>query len=265
MGEFCFRECEVKVFLRQSLVSTGDPLEVGERTVILRRIVEGQRADIERLDAALVLLARDEALLGSQRAEAERRTDELEARRTEVEATINEHAAEVAELEARLEAALDAEARARREAERRRLTEAALARTTTTTSPSAPTTTTPISSAPRASANVAVQAALSKLGSPYQWGATGPDTFDCSGLMVWAWGQAGVRLPRTSRDQFATLRSISRAELQPGDLVFAGYPEVHHVGMYIGDGMIVHAPYTGSTVSIRSMERADLRGFGRVG
>ena len=110
-----------------------------------------------------------------------------------------------------------------------------------------------------------MEAALAQLGKPYQWGATGPGSFDCSGLMVFAWRQAGVTLPRTSAAQHANLRSVSRSELQPGDLVFAGSPRVHHVGMYIGNGQIVHSPRAGKPVEIRSMQRSDLRGFGRPG
>jgi peptidoglycan DL-endopeptidase CwlO len=258
--------------LELAFLTPDDPLAAPERVVLLRRLVDGQRADIERYAVVVDELARDEALLASQRRDAARQEAELEARRAEVEAVMADHAAEVSDLEARLAAAIDAEERARREAERRRIAQTAAQRAATTVSRSTTTTTTttspsptPVAAVPSAAGAIAVQAALSKIGAPYVWGATGPDSFDCSGLVVWAYRQAGVSLPRTSRDQFAALRPITREELRPGDLVFAGSPTVHHVGIYIGDGMIVHAPYTGSTVSVRSMERADLRGFARVG
>ncbi|HIW92806.1 MAG TPA: C40 family peptidase, partial [Candidatus Corynebacterium avicola] len=85
-----------------------------------------------------------------------------------------------------------------------------------------------------------VGAAMSKLGSPYSWGATGPDSFDCSGLMFWAYQQSGKSIPRTSAAQVSGGTSVSREDLQPGDIV-GFYPGVTHVGMYIGDGQIVHA------------------------
>lgn len=101
-------------------------------------------------------------------------------------------------------------------------------------------------------AATAVATALSELGKPYSWGATGPSTFDCSGLMVFSYASAGVSLPRTSQEQAdygVTVPSLAQA--QPGDLVIYG-PGAHHVGMYIGNGDIVHAPHTGDVVRIAS-------------
>lgn len=112
---------------------------------------------------------------------------------------------------------------------------------------------------PPGAANDALQAALSKRGSEYQWGAEGPNEFDCSGLTSWAYNQAGVSLPRTSREQFRVGRAVDRSELQPGDLVFyddgSGDPgAIHHVGMYVGDGKMVDAPTEGQVVDVRSAE-----------
>jgi len=98
-----------------------------------------------------------------------------------------------------------------------------------------------------------VGAALSKLGSPYGWGATGPNQFDCSGLMVWAYQQQGKSIPRTSQAQLAGGRPVSRAELQPGDIV-GYYPGVTHVGMYIGNGQLVHASDYGIPVQVVSVD-----------
>ncbi|SFW87381.1 C40 family peptidase [Amycolatopsis australiensis] len=107
----------------------------------------------------------------------------------------------------------------------------------------------PTVKAPSAAAQKAVDAALSKLGSAYVWGATGPSTFDCSGLMQWAYKQAGISLPRTSAAQAGFGTPVSRDQLQPGDLV-AYYSPVSHIGMYIGDGKMVHAPTSGDVVKI---------------
>ncbi|MDF1486839.1 C40 family peptidase [Tessaracoccus caeni] len=86
----------------------------------------------------------------------------------------------------------------------------------------------------------AVEIALAQVGKSYVWGTAGPSTFDCSGLMAYAYGEVGVSLTRSSRAQSTTGTAVSKSELRPGDLVFY-YSPVSHVGMYIGDGKIVHA------------------------
>jgi cell wall-associated NlpC family hydrolase len=101
--------------------------------------------------------------------------------------------------------------------------------------------------APNSRAALAVRAALSRLGCPYVWGATGPDRFDCSGLVKWAYAQAGVHLDRTTYDQINDGVPVARSEVQPGDLVF---PHAGHVQMAIGNGMVVEAPYAGANVQI---------------
>lgn len=109
---------------------------------------------------------------------------------------------------------------------------------------------------PPGAANDAMQAALGRRGSEYEWGATGPDEFDCSGLTSWAYRQAGVTIPRTSRQQWTVGRPVSQNELLPGDLLFyddgTGNPAtIHHVGMYVGDGRMVDAPSEGKLVDVR--------------
>jgi cell wall-associated NlpC family hydrolase len=101
-----------------------------------------------------------------------------------------------------------------------------------------------------AGAGAAIAAARSQLGVPYRWGAASPGrAFDCSGLIMWAWAQGGKSLPHSSRSLFSMSQRISADQLQPGDLVFGGNP-VHHVGLYIGNGMMIHAPHTGDVVRI---------------
>jgi cell wall-associated NlpC family hydrolase len=109
-------------------------------------------------------------------------------------------------------------------------------------------TTTPVTSTvPTSSqAGQAVAYALAHLGDEYVWGATGPTTFDCSGLMYAAWGAAGVTLPRTTYDEWADLPHIPMSDLQPGDLIL--YNGESHVAMYVGNGEIVDAPHTGAVV-----------------
>lgn len=98
-------------------------------------------------------------------------------------------------------------------------------------------------------AGTALRFAVKQIGDRYVWGAAGPIKWDCSGLTMRAYEQAGVRLPHSSRAQFNYGRSISRPNLQPGDLVFFGSP-ISHVGIYIGAGKMVHAPRPGARVQI---------------
>jgi peptidoglycan DL-endopeptidase CwlO len=96
----------------------------------------------------------------------------------------------------------------------------------------------------------AVAAAYSQLGTPYIFATAKPGVgFDCSGLTSWAWAQAGVYIPRTSQEQWAGLPHIPLDQVQPGDLIFY-YSDVHHVSIYVGNGTVIHAPYSGSTVSL---------------
>jgi cell wall-associated NlpC family hydrolase len=94
---------------------------------------------------------------------------------------------------------------------------------------------------------MAVRAALSRLGKPYVWGATGPDRFDCSGLTQWAYNQAGVPLSRTTYTQIYDGLPVQRSHIRPGDLVF---PSAGHVQLAIGDNMVVEAPHAGATVRV---------------
>ncbi|GAA2012163.1 C40 family peptidase [Nakamurella flavida] len=121
-----------------------------------------------------------------------------------------------------------------------RSAEPAAAAPSSASAAAAPAASAPVAASGGSSAGqAAVAAALSKVGSRYVYGAAGPNQFDCSGLTSWAWAQAGVSIPRTSRDQ-AGLPSVPLSQLQPGDLV-TYYSPVSHVGMYIGNGQIVHA------------------------
>lgn len=94
---------------------------------------------------------------------------------------------------------------------------------------------------------LAVRAALSRLGRPYVWGATGPDRFDCSGLVQWSYAQAGIHLDRTTYQQINDGIPVPRSQVRPGDLVF---PHAGHVQMAIGHNLVVEAPYSGASVRI---------------
>ena len=101
--------------------------------------------------------------------------------------------------------------------------------------------------------NKVIEVAKSKIGSNYVWGAQGPNTFDCSGLMLYSFSHgAGITLPRVPKDQATVGTYVTRSELRPGDLIFWGSP-VHHVALYIGNGKYIHAPQPGSTVTIANL------------
>ncbi|MEV5382293.1 NlpC/P60 family protein [Streptomyces sp. NPDC052721] len=118
-------------------------------------------------------------------------------------------------------------------------------------------------SAPTSHAAAAVAYAYSKLGSPYVWGATGPNAFDCSGLVQAAYRSAGISLPRTTYAQINAGRRVSRSELQPGDLVFF-YSGISHVGIYVGDGQMIHAPNPSAPVRLAPVDQMPFAGATRV-
>ena len=115
-----------------------------------------------------------------------------------------------------------------------------------TTSGTVTTTAIPYTGSTASQAGKAVAFAYAQLGKPYLWGATGPASFDCSGLVQAAWASAGVSIPRTTYDQWAELPHIPLSDLEPGDLIL--YNGESHVAMYVGDGYIVDAPHTGAVV-----------------
>lgn len=209
------------------------------------RVFERLAADRSRLDAELRRLevARAVALKTEQR---------LAALRAQLDQKVAAQRDEIAELNAQIE-----------RAERRAAARARAAATAAVPAPAVNVRIAP-APAPNERAQVAVDAALSQVGKPYQYGAAGPDSYDCSGLTMWSWAHAGVSLPHNSGAQYSSTRRVDRSDLQPGDLMFFGSP-IHHVGMYIGNGQMVEAPYSGNSVRVNSASRSDFVGAGRPG
>ncbi|MEV6673437.1 NlpC/P60 family protein [Streptomyces sp. NPDC051162] len=116
--------------------------------------------------------------------------------------------------------------------------------------------------APTERAAKAVAFAYAALGKPYVWGATGPSAYDCSGLTQAAWQAAGVSLPRTTYTQINAGRRVARSQLVPGDLVFF-YSGVSHVGIYVGDGQMIHAPHPGAPVRLAPVSEMPFAGAAR--
>ena len=106
---------------------------------------------------------------------------------------------------------------------------------------------------PNQAASAAIAFALEEQGKPYVWGATGPSSYDCSGLTQDAWKAAGISLPRTTWDQVKVGTKVSKSQLQPGDLVFF-YDDISHVGIYSGGGKMIHAPKPGASVRYESID-----------
>ena len=110
----------------------------------------------------------------------------------------------------------------------------------------------------------ALQAAITREGDPYVWGAAGPDQFDCSGLVVWAYAQEGIALPHYTGSLWNSGVHVARADLEPGDLVFF-FADISHVGIYIGDGMMIDAPDFGETVRVEPIYWSAYVGAVRIG
>lgn len=110
--------------------------------------------------------------------------------------------------------------------------------------------------------SIVANAALSRLGAPYAWAGTGPDAFDCSGLVVWSFRQAGLTLPRSSQALAAGGQPVPLDQMQPGDVISL-FPDASHVGIYVGDGRMVHAQFDGQPVVVASLYRAPIHNVRR--
>lgn len=182
-------------------------------------------------------LADARELLSQLTAEEKARLAAIEKQKQEAAAR---RAAELAKQQAEQQAQQEAAAQQ----------ESSSSSSTSTSSSSSSTSTSDSSYATKAEKALAF--ARAQIGKPYVWGATGPDSYDCSGLTQAAWKAAGVDLPRTTWDQVNAGTTVSLADAQPGDLVFF-YDDISHVGMYIGNGMMIHAPKPGAYVREESI------------
>jgi peptidoglycan DL-endopeptidase CwlO len=188
-------------------------------------------------------------------ADAQTQLDRVTAQQDDLNAQIADYQALYERLDAEEQAASRAEAERAHAAEQAATEQAAAADTDAVGSaprPPAP----PSGGAPAGpivggsgAAQSAVGTALAQVGDPYVWAAAGPNSFDCSGLVQYAYASAGISLPHSSKGQASMGRAVSRADLQPGD-VLGFYSPVSHVGIYIGNGQMVHAPTSGSTVKV---------------
>jgi len=230
-----------------SLLAAGDPTDALERAQLLDLLATH--------DAEQVLAAR--AIERS----AQDRANELAAVERKQAAILDQMAARKAEIE-QLVAQTEQTLAQLRAAERRRTAAANRPATTTSATSAADNPSPPPPKPVSGNMGAVIRYAYAQLGKPYQWGATGPGAFDCSGLTLMAWAQAGVSLPHSSRAQIGIGRQVTRSELQPGDLIFR-YSPISHVSLYVGNGQQISATHTGSTVKLQSAFQGEIVGFSR--
>jgi cell wall-associated NlpC family hydrolase len=243
----------------QALMTSEDADEFVNRVSLLQGVAGYQGELLGQAAAATETASAAQAVAAEAATEAQRQYDAVAAQQGQLEAQIAEYQADFARLSAEeqraaLEAAAAAHAaagegqRASRDGERE---EPAAAEPSATGAESAAP-----AAAPAAASGVAgtvVATAMAQRGKPYVWAASGPGSFDCSGLTQYAFKAAGISLPHSSRMQSQLGAAVSRADLQPGDLVFF-YSPVSHVGIYIGNDQMVHAPTSGDVVKVADID-----------
>ncbi|WP_433202838.1 NlpC/P60 family protein [Dactylosporangium sp. CS-047395] len=213
-----------------------------DRVGTLEQISRNQQADIATFTAAKNGFDTEKQRLNEQLAAQSRQKTDIEARRKQIEGNI-------AKLDDMQKKADEAAAKAAAAGK------AKTTKTTTTSNPGPP-------PAVSGAAGKAVNYAWAQLGKKYVFGAAGPNTFDCSGLTMMAWKAAGVTLPHNAAQQWGKVKHITRSQLAPGDLVF--YNGLGHVGIYIGNNQIIHAPNSRTVVKVAPIDIDSLYGYGRI-
>ncbi|MFJ8212739.1 NlpC/P60 family protein [Streptomyces sp. NPDC096033] len=235
------------------LALASDPQDYLERASLLTRAGDRTAAEVASVRRGLDEVGRLRARAGDSLKEVRARRDELARQKAVVEDRLA--------TAQRLLARLSAEERAAYEAQHGGAPDSPAARPAGTVPAGHPGSPAP-APADGSRAARAVAFAYGAIGKPYVWGATGPGSFDCSGLTQAAWRAAGVSLPRTTYTQINAGRRVSRDQLAPGDLVFY-YSGITHVGLYVGGGQIIHAPRPGSTVRLAPVDSMPWAGASR--
>ncbi|NEK59530.1 C40 family peptidase [Geodermatophilus sabuli] len=227
----------------QALMTSGSADEFVNRISLLQTVAGHQNGVLGEAVAAGDVAAQAQVVADEAAAAAQELYDSVAAQQAALEAEIAAYQADYARLSAsERRAALDAAAAAHGAGDER-----ASRAERAEPAPAAPVV------ADGGAAQAAVTAAMGQRGKPYVWAASGPGSFDCSGLTQYAFKAAGIALPHSSRMQAQMGQAVSRADLRPGDLVFF-YSPVSHVGIYIGNGQMVHAPTSGDVVKVASID-----------
>jgi cell wall-associated NlpC family hydrolase len=204
----------------------------------LQMVADHQNEVLDAAATASVAAAQAQATAQEAAAQAQAQYDAVAAQQADLEGQIAEYQALYDQLSAaEQQAAMDAHAGDRASRDDR----------------SQPVVTSGTIVANSSAAQIAIDTAMAQQGAPYVWAADGPSSFDCSGLTQFAYAAAGISLPHSSRMQSQMGQQVSRDQLQPGDLVFF-YSPVSHVGIYIGNGQMVHAPTSGDVVKVASVD-----------
>ncbi|MFK4185856.1 NlpC/P60 family protein [Streptomyces sparsogenes] len=245
-----------------TLLFASDPQGIFDQSHLMDRLTEGQKKAVANFRSQQAKATEERAKATESLAALTRSQEQLKTRKKTVQDKLTQARQLLSELTAEEKARLAAIERKKAEEARRKAAELARKQREAAaerqreqqqdqgggsgaTAPSGSSDTSGGSYSTRA--DKAVAFARSQLGKPYVWGATGPNSYDCSGLTQAAWKAAGVSLPRTTWDQVKVGTRVSTSDLQPGDLVFF-YDDISHVGLYIGDGMMIHAPKPGDVV-----------------
>jgi len=244
------------------MLSSDSPAEFAAQASMIDVVATRRASVLSEAAQASAAAAKAKSEAEAATAAADRLTRELAARR----ADLTRRAAQSQALYDKLSAG---ERRAFLAAQPHPVDRASRAdtRAAPSTAPSTPSATVnppPVSVPVSGRASVAVATARAQLGKPYVWAASGPDSFDCSGLTMFSWAAAGVSLPHSAAMQYNSAPHVSRSQLQPGDLVFFGSP-AYHVGIYVGGGQMIHAPQTGDVVKYASISILDYSGAARPG
>jgi cell wall-associated NlpC family hydrolase len=239
------------------LLSAGSSGTFVDQYATLQQMARNRRHDIANFTAVKHKYDAEKARLDQLLATQNAQKAELATKRAKIEG-------DIARLDA-LQRKVDADiARAKAAAEAAAKAKAAKAKATAPTPPKATPKPPKPSPPPKVSgkAGKAVAYAYAQLGKRYVFGTAGPNTFDCSGLTMMAWKAGGVTLPHNAAQQWGKVRHISRSQLAPGDLVF--YNGLGHVGIYIGNNHIIHAPNSRTVVKIAPVTADPIYGYGRV-
>ena len=243
------------------LVGAADPADALARLPLQRAVLEGDLALVDRVERAKAKLDGTRSRLSARLVDQARRAEQLDAKRAEAERLSADLKRELRTMDRRVAAIIDQQRRREEAGQRAAFADYLAAARAGGTAPARDGRASP-------AARTAVAVAMAQIGSPYVWGAQGPSAFDCSGLTSFAYAAAGVTIPRVSRAQFAAyagLRPVDSLHLVAGDLVFfADNPRdpgsIHHVGMYVGRGLMVEAPHTGAVVRTSSIWRSSYAG-----
>ncbi|MGR6317541.1 NlpC/P60 family protein [Micromonospora soli] len=246
------------------LSRSSPPTALGDQLALVNQVADSEQRQITQLSTQQAGYDADKEKVDALIAIQQRQQAQLAARKKTIDAEIKRLDAlrkQIAAADAAKAAAEAAAARA-----------AAAAQSAATSSSTSPITgTSPLFIGGKCpavpitgSGGVAAKTACKQIGKPYVWAANGPDSFDCSGLTQYAWAAAGVQLAHYTGDQWTSGVAVSKANLRTGDLVFF-YSDHHHMGIYVGSGLIVHAPHTGDVVRMAQLANMPYSGARRPG